>query len=113
MHDPLELGRWFNNSRHILLFSAIVTAVSFIAFCLATWFFVAQYFVCIDQCKATPAPLLLVAVSAFFGLIPASLTGVMGYFIVRGLVDDARAKAPEAGMTVPAGTTREVGNRAA
>jgi len=95
MSDPLELGGWFNNSRRLLLFSGIVTAISFLVFCALTWFFVAQYFVCVDQCRATPAPLLLVLVSAFFGFIPAGLTGALGYFMARGLIDDARAKREE------------------
>ncbi len=46
-------------------------------------------FVCIDGCKGGTPPFLLLAVSTFFGLIPGLGTGAIGYFVVKGLWDDA------------------------
>jgi hypothetical protein len=86
----LESMKWFNGSKRVLAATAVITALGFLAFCAATEYFVAQFFVCIGNCKATPAPLLLMAVSSFFALIPALGTGGLGYLIVKGLWEDAR-----------------------
>jgi hypothetical protein len=89
MEDYLESGSWFNKSRRFLVTTAVLTALGFIAFCAATEYFVAQYFVCIGNCKSGNAPFLLLAVSSFLALIPVVGTAVIGYWIVRGLWDDA------------------------
>src|SRR6202171_3780043 len=87
--NSLESAGWFNESPRWLRFSAIAVAVGFVLFCVATAYFVAQYFICIGECKAATPPLALLAVSTFFGLIPAVGTGAIGYFILRGLWEDA------------------------
>lgn len=88
--NSLESAGWFNESPRWLRFSAIAVAIGFLLFCVATAYYVAQYFVCIGECKAATPPLALLAVSTFFGLIPAVGTGAIGYFILRGLWEDAR-----------------------
>jgi hypothetical protein len=90
--SSLESASWFNESPRWLRFSAIAVAVGFLLFCVSTAYFVAQYFVCIDACKSATPPLTLLAVSTFFGLIPAVGTGAIGYFILRGLWEDARVQ---------------------
>jgi hypothetical protein len=98
MKGYLESGRWFNASKPVLAITAALTALGFVAFCLATEYFVAQYFICIGNCKAGSPPVLLILVSGFFALIPALGTGVLGYWIVKGLWEDARqVEAEEAG----------------
>lgn len=102
MNDPLESGSWFNKSNRALRVTAIVVAVGFALFCIATAYFVAQYFVCIGNCAPGTPPLALMATSIFFGLIPAVGTGGIGYFIVRGLWEDARQVAAEERAAAPA-----------
>ncbi|MEA2646955.1 MAG: hypothetical protein QOE92_2038 [Chloroflexota bacterium] len=93
--DPLLAGNWFNDSSAVLRVTAVVTAISFLLFCAATAYFVAQYFVCIGECAPGTPSLALLTTSIFFGLIPAFLTGAMGWFIVQGLWEDARQKQVE------------------
>jgi TRAP-type C4-dicarboxylate transport system permease small subunit len=100
--SSLESAGWFNESPRWLRISAVAVALGFLLFCLATAYFVAQYFVCIAECKADTPPLALLAVSTFFGLIPAAGTGAIGYFILRGLWDDARQREREAALTADA-----------
>jgi hypothetical protein len=88
MQQPLQSGHWFNRSRRWLQVTAVGVAISWALLCASMAYFVAQYFVCIGQCKAG-APLGLLAVSTFFGLIPGLGTGAIGFFIVKGLWDDA------------------------
>ncbi|HXA43637.1 MAG TPA: hypothetical protein VNV65_12085 [Candidatus Solibacter sp.] len=87
--NPLQSGAWFNRSRTVLSLTAVGVALFWIALCVSMAYFVAQYFVCIDGCKAGTPPFLLLAVSTFFGLIPGLGTGAIGYFVVKGLWDDA------------------------
>jgi hypothetical protein len=89
--DPLESGLWFNRSRRWLVVTAVGVAISWALLCAAIAYFVAQFFVCIGQCRPGTPPPLLLAVSAFFGLIPGLGTGAIGFFIVKGLWDDARS----------------------
>jgi hypothetical protein len=96
MKSSFESGSWFNESPRWLRFSSIAVAVGFLLFCVSTAYYVAQYFVCIDGCKAATPSLALLAVSAFFGLIPAVGTAAIGYFILRGLWEDARLREREA-----------------
>lgn len=86
----MESARWFNESARWLRFSAVAVTIGFLLFCVAIAYFVAQYFICIGECKAATPPLALLAVSTFFGLIPAVGTGGIGYLILRGLWEDAR-----------------------
>jgi len=86
----LGSGAWYNRSRKVLLAVALATGVAFFLFCAATAYYVGQYFVCIDGCSSATPSVLLIAVSAFFGMIPAVGTGAIGYFIVKGLWDDAQ-----------------------
>ena len=72
-----------------LLVTAVGVALFWLALCVSMAYFVAQYFVCIDGCKGGTPPFLLLAVSTFFGLIPGLGTGAIGYFVVKGLWDDA------------------------
>jgi TRAP-type C4-dicarboxylate transport system permease small subunit len=95
VNDVLETGGFFNRSHNWLRWTAILTAVVFALFCISTAYFVAQYFVCIGECAPGTPSVALLATSIFFGLIPAVLTAGMGYFIVRGLWEDARARADE------------------
>ncbi len=90
MEHPLQSGLWFNHSRRWLGVTAVAVAISWALLCASMAYFVAQYFVCIGQCRAGTPPFLLLAVSAFFGLIPGLGTGAIGFFIVKGLWDDAR-----------------------
>lgn len=93
--DSLRAGAWFNESSAWLKFSAIAVALAFIAGSVSIAYYVAQYFVCIGTCQPGTPPWTLVLISTFFGLIPAVGTGAMGYFIVRGLWQDARQTAAE------------------
>jgi hypothetical protein len=95
LSEVLGSGAWYNRSRKILLAVALATGVGFFLFCAAAAYYVGQYFVCIDGCSSATPPVLLIAVSAFFGMIPAAGTGAIGYFIVKGLWDDARLKQDE------------------
>ena len=95
MSNSLDPARWFNQSPRWLRLTALAVAISFLLFCVATAYFVAQYFVCIGECSSNTPPLALLAVSAFFGLIPAVGTGAIGYFILRGLWDDAQMQEGE------------------
>ncbi len=94
--DPLESGGWFNRSSRLLRISAVLVGAGFALFCLATLFFVAQYFACIGNCSPGSSAPLLVAFSILLGLVPALLTTGLGYMIVRGLWHDANQKAAEA-----------------
>ncbi|MEA2683110.1 MAG: hypothetical protein QOK05_1438 [Chloroflexota bacterium] len=95
MDNYLKSGSWFNRSPRVLWVTAVLTALGFIAFLVATEFFVAQYFVCIGECRPGGAPLLLIVVSSFFALIPVAGMGVIGYWIVKGLWEDAQQVAAE------------------
>jgi RsiW-degrading membrane proteinase PrsW (M82 family) len=97
MSAPFETGRWFNQSRRVLIVTAVGVAIGFVLLCAAMGYMVAQYFVCIGQCTGSTPPFLLLLVSAFFGMIPALGTLAIGYFIVRGLWEDARRIEAEAG----------------
>jgi hypothetical protein len=88
--EVLGSGAWYNRSRRVLLAVALATGLSFFLFCAATAYFVGQYFVCIDGCSSNTPSFLLLAVSAFFGMIPAVGTAAIGYFIVRGLWEDSQ-----------------------
>ena len=103
--DPLEAGGWFNGSSRLLRISAVVVVVSFALFCLATLFFVAQYFACIGSCSPGSSALPLVVMSVLLGLVPTVLTAGMGYFIVKGLWEDGKQKAAEARLAQPAQPT--------
>jgi hypothetical protein len=103
--DPLASGGWFNSSSRLLRVSAVVVGLGFALFCLATWFFVAQYFACIGNCSPGSSALPLVAMSVLLGLVPALLTAAMGYFIVKGLWEDGKQKAAEARRAAPAKPT--------
>ena len=89
MMNPLQSGAWFNRSRTALMVTAVGVGVFWLALCASMAFFVAQYFVCIDGCRGGTPPLSLLAVSTFFGLIPGVGTGAIGYFVVKGLWEDA------------------------
>ena len=95
MAEVLGSGAWYNRSRKVLLAVALSTGLAFFLFCAATAYYVGQYFVCIDGCGAGTPSILLIAVSAFFGMIPAVGTGAIGYFIVKGLWEDARVEQAE------------------
>jgi hypothetical protein len=109
MSNALDPARWFNQSPRWLRFTALGVAISFLLFCVATAYFVAQYFVCIGECSSNTPPLALLAVSAFFGLIPAVGTGAIGYLILKGLWDDAKMQedesSPGASEPTPDGET--------
>src|ERR1035437_8300318 len=89
MEHPLQSGLSFNHSRRWLGITAEAVAISWTLLCACMAYFVAQYCVCIGQCRPGPPPFLLLAVSAFFGLIPGLGTSAIGFFIVKGLWDDA------------------------
>ena len=95
MSQYIESGSWFNRSRKALLITSGLTALGFILFCAATEYFVAQYFMCIGECRGSNPPLLLVLVSGLFALIPVFGMAVLGYWIAKGLWDDARQVAAE------------------
>jgi hypothetical protein len=95
----LGSGAWYNRSRKVLLAVAVSTAVGFLLFCAASAYFVGQYFVCIDGCGSGTPSILLIAIAAFFGMIPAVGTGAIGYFIVKGLWEDAEQSRAEEGST--------------
>ena len=103
MDDYLESGSLFNRSRRALLLTAVLTGLGFVLFCAAVEYYVAQYFVCIGNCRPGTPPLALVLVSGFFALIPALGTGVIGYWIVKGLWDDARQLEAERQAAIAAG----------
>jgi hypothetical protein len=63
MNDPLESGTWFNKSDKVLRVTAIAVAVAFALFCIATAYFVAQYFGCIGNCAPGMPSLALLATS--------------------------------------------------
>ena len=100
MAEVLDSGAWYNRSRRVLLAVAVSTGLFFFLFCAATAYYVGQYFVCIDGCGSATPSVLLIAVSAFFGMIPAVGTGAIGYFIVKGLWEDARLREAEAAAEV-------------
>jgi hypothetical protein len=93
--EVLGSGAWYNRSRKVLLAVALATGLSFFLFCAASAYFVGQYFVCIDGCSSNSPSLPLLVVAAFFGMIPAVGTGAIGYFIVKGLWEDARQEQAE------------------
>jgi hypothetical protein len=107
--EPLGSGAWYNRSRKVLLAVALSTTVFFFLFCASTAYYVGQYFVCIDGCGSGTPSILLIAVSAFFGMIPAIGTGAIGYFIVKGLLEDARLQQSEEASD-PAGQGQTEGN---
>jgi hypothetical protein len=90
MRDPLQSVLGFDRSGRWLRLSAVVVAVSWALLCASMAYFVAQYFVCIGACRPGTPPFGLLMVSAFFGLIPGLGTGAIGFFIVKGLWEDAR-----------------------
>lgn len=94
MNEYLQSGTWFNKSRRFLIATAVLTAAFFVLLCGSIEFFVAQYFVCIGSCK-DGAPLPLVLVSGLLGLIPVLGMALLGYWIARGLWEDARQVAAE------------------
>jgi hypothetical protein len=95
MSKMLESGKVFNRSPRVLRWTAITVAIGWLLACLAIAGFVAQYFVCIGYCAPGTPPVELIAISALFGLMPGVLTAGLGYFIVRGLWEDARVIAEE------------------
>ena len=95
MNQYLESGSWFNKSRRALFITAALTALGFILFSAATEYFVAQYFICIGECRGSTPPLLLIVVSGLFAMIPVFGMAVLGYWIAKGLWDDARQVASE------------------
>ena len=95
MNQYFESGAWFNKSRKALLITSALTALGFILFCAATEYFVAQYFMCIGECRGSNPPILLIVVSGLFALIPVFGMSVLGYWIAKGLWDDARQVAAE------------------
>ena len=101
MSKVLGSGAWYNRSRKVLLSVALATGVAFFLFCAATAYYVGQYFVCIDGCSSATPSVLLIAVSAFFGMIPAVGTGAIGYFIVKGLLDDSRMEQAKEAQPAP------------
>ena len=95
MNQYIESGSWFNRSRKALLITSALTVLGFILLCAATEYFVAQYFMCIGECRSSNPPLLLILVSGLFALIPVFGMAVLGYWIAKGLWDDARQLAAE------------------
>jgi hypothetical protein len=101
MGEVLGSGAWYNRSRKVLLAVGVSSALFFFLFCASTAYFVGQYFVCIDGCGSATPSILLIAVSAFFGMIPAVGTGAIGYFIVKGLLDDSRMEQAKEAQPAP------------
>jgi len=95
MDEFLESGSWFNKSRRVLITTAVLTALGFMVFCAATEYFVAQFFACIGDCNSGNPPFPLIAISAFIALIPVAGTAGIGYWIARGLWEDAQQIAAE------------------
>ena len=88
--DSLSLGAWFNGSSAWLRAGAVATALAFVALCVAIAYGVGQLFVCVGSCAPGTPSLVLIVISILLGLVPAVGTGAIGYFIARGLWEDAK-----------------------